>query len=407
MHMATVVRSGWQTALLGCAVLFGLAARAEENVYLTEVPDYEWYGACFGTATGNLIGFWDRHGLPNFYTGPTAGGVAPLDSYGVNQGIRSLWMSKAGRDGRPGSQLGHEEDYYVDYERCEDDPYKSHGWPEHAPDCLGDFTGMNQRKWKDLGGECDGNIDGYVYNYWDQSGGRRWNYTPDKAAGGPEVDLQSGLRAFAQYRGYAADTFSQLADFNPDITVPGEGFGYADLKAEIDAGFPVLMFLQNYPEKSRPLLRHGQGQSVDSRDVGHRVPRGRQWQTAGSGPHELVDGRSASSLDQRLVGVVDAVAGSRRDCLPPVAADSEFRAQGRGDHRAMGRPRRRDSRRRLGHHSTRPLVCAREGDHTQPERFLTSDASDDSARNHGVRVLSRDGLFPDQGCDWAVTRESH
>lgn len=253
MHMATVVRNGWRTALLGYAVLFGLAARAEENVYLTEVPDYEWYGACFGTATGNLIGFWDRHGLPNFYTGPTAGGVAPLDSYGVNQGIRSLWMSKAGRDGRPGSQLGHEEDYYVDYERCEEDPYKTYGWPEHAPDCLGDFTGMNQKKWKNLGGECDGNIDGYVYNYWDQSGGRRWNYSPDKAAGGPEVDLQSGLRAFAQYRGYAADTFSQLADFNPDITLSGKGFGYADLKAEIDAGFPVLIFLQNYPEKSRPL----------------------------------------------------------------------------------------------------------------------------------------------------------
>ncbi len=106
----------WGTVLLGLLVLHGTRAQAAENVYLTGVPDYEWHQACFGTATGNLIGFWDRHGLPNFYTGPTAGGVAPLDSYGANKGIRSLWMSMAGRDERPADMMGHEDDYYVDYE---------------------------------------------------------------------------------------------------------------------------------------------------------------------------------------------------------------------------------------------------------------------------------------------------
>ncbi len=243
----------WVPVLLGLLALHGPQAQAAENVYLTDVPDYEWHQACFGTATGNLIGFWDRHGLPNCYTGPTAGGVAPLDSYGTNKGIRSLWMSMAGRDGRPADMMGHEDDYYVYYESTSDDPYITHGRPEHAPDCIGDFIGMNQKKWTLMDGECDGNIDGYVYNYWDKTGARRWNYTPDTAAGEPAVDLQSGLRAFARHRGYAADTFSQYADFNPDIPVPGNGFGYNDLKAEIDAGYPVLIFLQDYPEKWRPI----------------------------------------------------------------------------------------------------------------------------------------------------------
>ena len=243
----------WGSLLLGSLVLHGTRTQAAENVYLTGVPDYEWYHACFGTATGNLIGFWDRHGLPNFYSGPTAGGVAPLDSYGTNKGIRSLWMSKAGTDGRPADMMGHEDDYYIDYESTNDDPYMTLGRPEHAPDCIGDFIGMNQKKWTLMDGECDGNIDGYVYNYWDKTGARRWNYTPDTSAGEPATDLQSGLRAFARFRGYAADTFSQYADFNPDIPIPGNGFGYNDLKAEIDAGYPVLVFLQNYPEKSRPM----------------------------------------------------------------------------------------------------------------------------------------------------------
>ncbi len=71
-----------------CWALF--TSQGAVNVYLTEVPDYEWWAGCFGTATGNLMGYWDRHGFPDFYTGPTAGGVAPLTSGGANAGIFSL-----------------------------------------------------------------------------------------------------------------------------------------------------------------------------------------------------------------------------------------------------------------------------------------------------------------------------
>jgi hypothetical protein len=246
--------SAFRRVFQGVAFATGLAwaATAEENVYLAGVPDYEWYSGCFGTACGNLIGFWDRHGFPDFYRGPTAGGTAPLDSFGAHYGIRSLWVSAAGRDGRPASQPGHEEDYYVAYDSAAQDPYKAAGRPEHTPDCIGDFIGLNQRKWTNMAGECDGNIDGYAFAYWDATGSRRTNYRPGPEAGRPPRDLQSGLQDWSRYCGYDAEVFTQLSDFNPKITGPGPGFSFADVRAEIDAGYPLLAFLQNWNQSSRP-----------------------------------------------------------------------------------------------------------------------------------------------------------
>ncbi|HVK57737.1 MAG TPA: hypothetical protein VM735_03075, partial [Candidatus Kapabacteria bacterium] len=42
-----------------------IPALAEENIYLLQVPDYTWHAGCFGTASGNLMAFWDRNGLAN------------------------------------------------------------------------------------------------------------------------------------------------------------------------------------------------------------------------------------------------------------------------------------------------------------------------------------------------------
>src|ERR1044071_2178741 len=123
-------------------VTFG-NARGAENIILTEVPDYAWFAGCFGTASGNLMGYWDRHGLPDFYTGPTGGGLAPINTIGANVGIRSLWASKAGMDGRPAGKPGHIDDYWTffvndqtySYESTAPDPYQVAGRAEHQPDC--------------------------------------------------------------------------------------------------------------------------------------------------------------------------------------------------------------------------------------------------------------------------------
>jgi len=236
---------------IGCGLaLTAGPGRAASNVYLTEVPDYDWWAGCFGTACGNLIGYWDRHGFPEFYTGPTGGGLAPLNSFGANDGIPALWSSQAGLDGRPFDQPGHYDDYYVSYESTEPDPYVTAGRPEHEPDCIGDFIGLSQLKWKDMNGECDGNLDAFSFVYWDPQGARRTNFVPGPEAGLPATDIPSGLRAWTRYRGSDAEAFSQLTDFNPDVPA-GKGFTFEDMKAEIDAGYPVLLFLQPWGPKSR------------------------------------------------------------------------------------------------------------------------------------------------------------
>ena len=247
--------SGWWWGCAGClvALLSGARVQAQlEDVRIDGVPDYEWHMGCFGTATGNLMGFWDRNGYPDFYTGPTGGGVAPLNSRASqgNQGIFSLWASKAGRDGRPSQQAGHEDDYYVAYESVFADPYLAAGRKEHAPDCLGDFIGLSQNKWVDLGGECRGNIDGFSYVHWNKAGDRRWA-RPGEETGIPVgSDIPSGLVSWTRYRGGDAVSFCQLTDFNPTVS-GGRGFTYSDLKAEIRAGRPVLLFMQPAGELSR------------------------------------------------------------------------------------------------------------------------------------------------------------
>lgn len=244
--------SGIVSVLAGSATLLPRTAAAAVNVFLTDVPDYHWAWGCFGTATGNLFGYWDRHGFPDYYTGPTGGGLAPLNSIGTNSGIQSLWASKAGVDGRPTGQPGHLDDYWVGYESTAQDPFVSAGRAEHVPDCTGDFIGLSQRKWSDLGGECSGNIDAYSFNFFEPGGAPRLNFTPPPLGGQPVPDIQSGLRAWSVHRGYAAETLSQLSDFNPHV-VPGAGFTFEDLKAEIEAGYPVLLFMQPFDEFSRKL----------------------------------------------------------------------------------------------------------------------------------------------------------
>jgi hypothetical protein len=224
-------------------------AQAQNYKELVDVPNYGWYAGCFGTASGNLAGFWDRHGLPDFYTGPTGGGVAPLNTVGANSNIRSMWTSKAGIDGRPANLPGHIDDYYssgdgnVYDQSTATDPYALAGRPEHAADCIGDFIGLNQKKWTNMAGECDGNIDAYSFVFWDKTGNRRWNHSQTNS-GQYVPDIQSGLKAWARHRGYDADVFTQLPYFSPEKTTAAPGFTYADMKAEIDAGNPVLLFLQ-------------------------------------------------------------------------------------------------------------------------------------------------------------------
>src|SRR2546423_13099162 len=102
-------------AILSCLFLafaFGTASGQAQDRRILDVPAYSWHAGCFPTASGNLMGYWDRNGFPNIYAGPTGGGVAPLNSNSANAGIRSMWASKAGFDGRDAQKPGHIDDYW-------------------------------------------------------------------------------------------------------------------------------------------------------------------------------------------------------------------------------------------------------------------------------------------------------
>ena len=240
------------------------AGFAQTDRVIVDVPDYGWWAGCFGTANGNLMGFWDRNGFPDFYTGPTNGGLAPTNSkeFEGNLGIRSMWSSQAGLDGRPADMPGHFDDYYDrngngvedsgEYESVGADPYILSGRDEHEPDCIGDFIGLSQDKWSDLNGECTGNINAFSFVFWDKDGDRQTNVDPGQSIGMASPDIPTGLKRWSQWRGYEADVFSQLTDFNSTVG-PGKGFTFEDLAAEIDAGYPVLLFLQNFTTGDRTL----------------------------------------------------------------------------------------------------------------------------------------------------------
>src|SRR5262249_9543781 len=152
--------------------------------------------------------------------------------------------------GRPSNVPGHVDDYWMTYESTSNDPYITAGRQEHTPDCLADFLGMNQLKWTNMESECNGNIDGFSFIYWDTNGDRRVDFQPADDPGQPTTDVQSGLRAWTQFRGYDASVFTQLADFNPNKP-PDKGFTFNDLRTEIDNGYPVILFLQPTNQFSR------------------------------------------------------------------------------------------------------------------------------------------------------------
>ncbi len=99
-----------------------------------------------------IAGYYDRTVYPNIYTGPTNGGVMPLDSsswptwtdgnadtYQQNP----LIASRNGLDGR--ATRGSLDDYWVYYLSGVQDPYITNAWTQHTwGDAIGDYMKTSQ-----------------------------------------------------------------------------------------------------------------------------------------------------------------------------------------------------------------------------------------------------------------------
>jgi hypothetical protein len=209
---------------------------------VTSVPAFNWSFGCSATSAAMIAGYYDRTGYPNMYAGPTHGGVMPMDnSYwpdwtddcGATRHQCPLSATHNGLDGR--STRGHVDDYWVCYGSTADDPFYGN-WTEHTyGDCTGDFMYTNQTS---NYGVSDGATRFYSYS----SNSKLYCSTLESAGGDYLIDGTLGFKNFLESRGYTVtDCFYQKTD-----NQYAGGFSFADYKAEIDAGHPVMLHVEGH-----------------------------------------------------------------------------------------------------------------------------------------------------------------
>ncbi|MCK5212589.1 MAG: hypothetical protein KAQ74_01595, partial [Dehalococcoidia bacterium] len=198
-------------------------------VALSEVPAFDWCYGCSATSAAMMFGYYDRTGYPDMYTGPTNGGVCPLDNSVWGAGESPLSATHQGYDGL--GVEGHVDDYWSSYGSTSD-PYYGN-WTEHGyADCTADFMGTNQyNNWH--------NSDGSTTFFFYPDGSPIYDYSGSESAGTPKRDGCHGMRLFVESRGYSVvQNYNQyIYGFN-GISA---GFTFANYVSEIDAGRPVFI----------------------------------------------------------------------------------------------------------------------------------------------------------------------
>ncbi len=198
---------------------------AGEPVLLSDVPDYPWWYGCTPTATGMLLGYYDRHGYDGLrYDELVPGVVAELSTFtNVDSPMQAFMASP-----------GHIEDFYSDDTifggflgvGVEDDDRPP---PWHEFDCLADFIGTSQ----DAHDNYNGNTNHYA---WTTNAPAT---EADNLTYGVEDGIVYGLGAYVRYASYEVELLYSQPIFGFD-EVPA-GFTFEEYMAEIDAGRPVIV----------------------------------------------------------------------------------------------------------------------------------------------------------------------
>jgi hypothetical protein len=201
------------------------------------VPAFNWVFGCSSVSGAMIAGYYDRNGYPNMYTGPTDGGVMPLnnsswptwtDVHNDTYPNLPLAASHQGVDGR--TTRGSIDDYWIQYNSASPDPYITNAWTPHAwGDAIGDYMKTSQSAY--------GNVDGSTAFYYSPSA------TPLNCSVMSVNDGGTyGRKLFYEARGYTVtDCYIQQTDNK----ITG-GFSFAQYKAEIDAGRPVMLNLEGH-----------------------------------------------------------------------------------------------------------------------------------------------------------------
>ena len=214
--------------------------KAAIGVNVLTVPAYNWVFGCAAVSGAMIAGYYDRTGWPYMYTGPTNGGVMPLNNSSWptwSDGYRTypncpLVASKNGVDGR--TSRGSIDDYWVQYQSTASDPYITGSWTQHPwADAIGDYMYTSQSTY--------GNADGATkFSTWgDSTTPFTCNDMATSLFPSVRADGTLGRKLFYNARGYTVtDCYNQQTD-----NVSTGGFSFAQYKAEIDAGRPVMLNL--------------------------------------------------------------------------------------------------------------------------------------------------------------------
>ena len=207
---------------------------------LSNFPSYSWVFGCSAVSAAMIAAWYDRANFPNIYTGPTNGGVMPLSDTAwprwsdgkQNYPSNPLVATRQGLDGN--SSRGSIEDYWVESGSYAPDPYLGGGWQQHQwGAAIGDYMKSSQSN--------SGNIDGSTifHNFYNGTG--KFRCSDMENAKVDHIDGTYGRKLFYRARGYTVgDCYNQRTE-----NVSG-GFTLANLKAEIDAGYPVLLNLEGH-----------------------------------------------------------------------------------------------------------------------------------------------------------------
>ena len=205
---------------------------------LSNVPAWDWCYGCSATSAAMMVGYYDNGTYSNMYTGPTNGGVCPMNNETAwASGEAPLSATHQGFDGL--ATRGHVDDYWVSYGDPGPDPYVTNGWVEHTwGDCTGDYMGTNQAKY--------GNSDGGTTFFFYTNGDPLYDYTGMEPT---YKDGCHGMKAFVESRGYSiasSQAFTQFIYPNPLYPSNTHGFTFDDFKSAIDDGQPVMIQVQGH-----------------------------------------------------------------------------------------------------------------------------------------------------------------
>lgn len=268
-----------------------LSILAAAGVKTLAVPAYDWSFGCSATSGSMIAAFYDRNGYPAIYTGPTDGGVMPLnssvwpdwtDGAGDTYGQCPLTASHNGLDGR--TTRGSIDDYWISYLSGAQDPYLTGGWQQHAwGNAIGDYMKTSQSAY--------GNVDGSTAFYnWTRSSALLT--CSDMEELGITVDGTYGRKEFYEAKGYTVtDCYNQ----NTDNVIRG-GFSFAQFMAEIDAGRPVMLNL-----KGHTIVGIGYDSATNT------VYLNDTWDYL---PHSMTWGGSYAGLRMQSVSIVTLASGS-------------------------------------------------------------------------------------------------